>query len=355
MDLGGLLRLAVEAGASDLHLVPPNPPFVRVNGALRELGAAAIQPEDAQRIIFSALSAAQIERFRKEQELDTSFSVDDVGRFRINVFEQKHGTAAVLRVISPQIPEPEAIGLDETVLQLTRLPHGLIVVSGPTGSGKTTTLACLVNAINATRQAHILTIEDPIEHIYPKLSCVVTQREIGVHTHGFHAAITRAMRQDPDVILIGAMHDMETIAAAFALAETGHLVFAALPTADVAQTVDRMIDVFPPFQQQQARAQLASTLRAVICQQLVPRRDGAGRVAAREIMVAGAATAKLIREEKTHQIYSVIETGLHAGMKSMDRDLADLTRNGVISLESARAHANNPELLQRLTREEFDP
>jgi len=223
-----------------------------------------------------------------------------------------------------------------------------VLVTGPTGSGKSTTLACLINQINETRRDHILTIEDPIEYVYPKRNCVVTQREIGGHSHSFQDSLKRALRQDPDTVLIGEMRDLETIGAALTLAETGHLVFATLHTTDAAQTVDRIIDVFPPFQQQQVRTQLSVTLRAVVCQQLVPRADGTGRVAAREIMIVNPAVANLIREGKTHQMYNVIQVGSQLGMKSLDMDLANLVRRKVITPEAAIAKANAVEVVQRM-------
>ncbi|MEE8142265.1 MAG: type IV pilus twitching motility protein PilT, partial [Planctomycetota bacterium] len=239
--------------------------------------------------------------------------------------------------------DPEQIGLDSTIIGLTNLPRGMVLVTGPTGSGKSTTLASLINIINKERKDHILTIEDPIEYIYPKLNCVVTQREIGSHSRSFGESLKRALRQDPDVILIGELRDLETISAALTLAETGHLVFGTLHTTDAAQTVDRIIDVFPPFQQQQVRTQLAGTLQAVICQQLLPQASGKGRVAAREILIVNSAVANLIREGKTHQIYSAIEMGGKFGMKSLDKDLAALVNSGAIDHEAAIAKASYPE------------
>jgi twitching motility protein PilT len=348
MELAEILQAAVKHGASDVHIVPGRPPFLRINGRMRSLSAAAFSREDTERMILGALREDLVERFRREAELDTSFEVDGSGRFRLNVFEQKDGLGAVFRVIATAIPEPGEIGLDETLLGLTDLPRGIVLVTGPTGSGKSTTLASLINTINKSRKEHILTIEDPIEYMYPKLSCVVTQREVGTHSHSFKDSLKRALRQDPDVILVGEMRDLETIGAALTLAETGHLVFSTLHTTDAAQTVDRIIDVFPPFQQQQVRIQLAGTLKAVVCQQLLPLATGKGRVAAREVLIVNSAVANLIREGKTHQIYSAIEVGAKFGMKSLDSDLARLVREGTIDVEAAIGKANSPDAIKRL-------
>ncbi len=348
MELAELLQAAVKHGASDVHIVPGRPPFLRINGAMRALSAPPFSKEDTERMILGALREELVEKFRLDSELDTSYEVDGAGRFRLNVLRQKDGLGAVLRVIPTEIPAPEAIGLDDTLLALTDLPRGIVLVTGPTGSGESTTLASMINVINKNRREHILTIEDPIEYLYPNLSCVVTQREIGTHSTSFRDSLKRALRQDPDVILVGEMRDLETISAALTLAETGHLVFSTLHTTDAAQTVDRIIDVFPPFQQQQVRIQLAGTLRAVVCQQLLPSATGKGRVAAREVLIVNAAVANLIREGKTHQIYSAIEVGAKFGMKSLDSDLARLVREGTITYEAAIAKANHPDTIKRL-------
>jgi twitching motility protein PilT len=348
MDIMDILHAAVKFGASDIHIVPERPPFLRINGQMRSINVDSMSKDDTQRTIFSVLSEKLIEKFKLEGELDTSVSAEGIGRFRLNVLEQKDGIGAVLRVIPTDIPSPEEVGLDDILIELTHTPRGLILVTGPTGSGKSTTLASMVNLINQERREHILTIEDPIEYVYPKLNCVVTQREIGSHSNNFKESLKRAMRQDPDIVLIGEMRDLETIGAALTLAETGHLVFATLHTTDAAQTVDRIIDVFPPFQQQQVRTQLSVVLRAVVCQQLMPLADGKGRVAARELMIVTPAIANLIREGKTHQIYNAIEIGAKAGMKSLDKDLAMLAKKGTITFESAITKANNPELVKQL-------
>ncbi|MFH1415558.1 MAG: type IV pilus twitching motility protein PilT [Elusimicrobiota bacterium] len=347
MDIMELLQAAVKYGASDIHIVPERPPFLRINGEMRALNVDPLSKQDTQRIIFGALTEKLIEKFKLEGELDTSLSAETIGRFRVNVLEQKDGLAAVLRVIPTDIPSPEEVGLTDIIINLTKTPRGMILVTGPTGSGKSTTLASMINLINTERKEHILTIEDPIEYVYPKLNCVVTQREIGSHSNNFKESLKRAMRQDPDIVLIGEMRDLETIGAALTLAETGHLVFATLHTTDAAQTVDRIIDVFPPFQQQQVRTQLSVVLRAVICQQLVPLAEGKGRVAARELMIVNAAIANLIREGKTHQIYNAIEVGGKFGMKSLDKDLSLLVNKGTITFDSALTKANNANLLRQ--------
>lgn len=348
MDIMSMLQAAVKYGASDIHIVPGRPPILRINGEMRPLNVDSLTSEDTQRIIFGALNEKLIEKFKLEGELDTSLSAEGIGRFRVNVLEQKDGLGAVLRVIPTDIPDPEEVGLEENLINLTKTPRGMILVTGPTGSGKSTTLASMINLINKTRKEHILTIEDPIEYVYPKLNCVVTQREIGSHSNSFKEALKRALRQDPDIILIGEMRDLETIGAALTLAETGHLVFATLHTTDAAQTVDRIIDVFPAFQQQQVRTQLSVTLKAVICQQLLPLAEGKGRVAAREVMIVNPAVSNLIREGKTHQIYSAIEVGSKVGMKSLDKDLANLVRKGTITFEAAVTKANSPDMLKQL-------
>lgn len=348
MEINEILKAGVQFGASDVHIVPGRPPYLRINGEMRGLQVDAFSPEQTEQIAFGLLSEKQIEVFQADGELDTSYAVEGLGRFRVNVLKQKDGIGAVLRIIPTDIPRPEEIGLDETITDLTNLPRGLVLVTGPTGSGKSTTLASLVNLINELRKQHILTIEDPIEYVYPKSSCVVTQRQIGSDSRGFRESLRTAMRQDPDVMLIGEMRDLETISAALTLAETGHLVFATLHTTDAPQTIDRIIDVFPPYQQQQIRAQLSTTLKAVICQQLVPLAGEAGRVAAREVMIVNPAIANLIREAKTHQIYNAIQMGGKFRMRSLDSDLARLVREGRITAEAAVAKANDPTTIRSL-------
>ncbi len=348
MEMIDALKAVVQKGGSDLHIVIGHSPIIRVDGALQPMTEfPVLDADESKRIIFSLLSDQQRARFEQEWELDFSVAVDNVSRFRANILLQKNGVEAVMRVISTKIPTAEELQLAPVITQLADLPRGLVLVTGPTGSGKSTTLACLINLINFKRHEHILTIEDPIEFVYQEKNCVIRQREIGQQTHGYTAALKSALRQDPDVVLIGEMRDLETIAAAITVAETGHLVFGTLHTTDAAQTVDRIIDVFPAYQQQQVRTQLSNSLRAVICQTLLPRASGKGRIAAREIMIVTPAISNLIREAKTHQIYGAIDTGARVGMISLDRTLGDMAKQGLITLEQALAKANRPEMVRQ--------
>ncbi|MBU2483269.1 MAG: type IV pilus twitching motility protein PilT, partial [Proteobacteria bacterium] len=343
-EMTEILKSAVEKKASDIHMTIGKPPMARVRGEIVSLSEfPVINSEECKRLIYSILFDEQKKRFEEQSELDTSTVIPSVARFRVNVFLQKNGAEAVFRVIPTQIPSPEEINLPKTVVQLADLPRGLVLVTGPTGSGKSTCLACLINIINSKRKCNIITVEDPIEFVYEHNQSIIRQREIGQHTRSFATALKYSLRQDPDVILIGEMRDLETIAAALTIAETGHLVFATLHTSDAAQTVDRIIDVFPPHQQQQVRVQLATTLKAVVSQILLPRLDAAGRVAAREIMLVTTAIANLIREGKTHQIYNAIDTGAKFGMISLDKALTELVKSGAVSVEDAASKASNPE------------
>ncbi|MCX5781743.1 MAG: type IV pilus twitching motility protein PilT [Elusimicrobia bacterium] len=347
MVMINILKTAVQKGASDVHMVIGRPPMVRIRGSVTSLDDFPVLTKDSSKdLIYSILTDFQKSKFEESMELDCSFSLQGVSRFRVNVLQQKNGVEAVLRVISSRIPTPEEIDLNPVILQFAELPRGLVLVTGPTGSGKSTTLACLINIINQKRHEHILTIEDPIEYVYEGLNCIVRQREVGEQTKSFHSALRTALRQDPDIVLIGEMRDLETISAALTIAETGHLAFATLHTTDAAQTVDRIIDVFPPHQQQQVRVQLSTTLKVVVSQTLLPKSDGFGRVAAREIMVVTPAISNLIREGKTHQIYSAIETGGKFGMISLDRALLELVEGNLISKEDAIAKAQNPEYVR---------
>ena len=347
MEMFEILKTAVQRGASDIHMVIGLPPSVRIRGSIAQLEEfPALTAEDSKKLIYSVLFEDLRSKFEQNLELDCSVQIPNLSRFRINVFMQKNGVEAVLRVISSKIPNPEELNLPEAVLKFAHLPNGLVLVTGPTGSGKSTTLACIMNLINQTRHEHILTIEDPIEFVYTNQSCIIRQREVGQQTKSFANALKSALRQDPDIVLIGEMRDLETISAALTIAETGHLVFGTLHTTDAAQTIDRVVDVFPPHQQQQVRVQLSTALRGVVSQTLLPKSDGIGRVAAREIMVVTPAISNLIREGKTHQVYSAIETGAKFGMINLDRALLQLVQNGSVSQEDAMSKAKNPEYIR---------
>lgn len=346
VHIDDLLREATERGASDLHLTVGLPPVIRVDGALTHLNYQPLSPGDTQRLIYDILTNDQIQHFESVHELDFSYGVRNVGRFRVNVYKQRGSVGAALRSIPDRIPTYEQLNLPPVLRELSRRTSGLILVTGPTGSGKSTTIACMIDTINAERPVHIMTIEDPIEYLHRHKKGMVNQRELGTDTDSFANALRAVLREDPDVILIGEMRDLETIQAALTLSETGHLVFGTLHTRNAPQTIDRVIDVFPPHQQEQIRVQLSNTLEAVIAQQLMPR-IGGGRIVALEILVATSAVRNLIREGKTHQIYSAIETGAQYGMQTMDKSLADLYRNGIITLEEAEARAIDRENLKR--------
>lgn len=349
MDLAELLRYAVEYRASDLHLTVGRPPMVRISGRLIPSGyETEITPDESRSLIYSILTDDQKARFEAEHELDFSIGIPGVSRFRVNVFLQRGCVAGVFRAIGENIPTVESLGLTESICQLALLPRGLVVVTGPTGSGKSTTLAAMINLINEQKEAHIVTIEDPIEFVHPHLRCTVNQRELGQDTQSFPRALKSVLREDPNVILVGEMRDLETIAAALTLAETGHLVLSTLHTQDAAQTVDRIIDVFPPYQQEQIRVMLASSLKGVVSQLLLPRTNGEGRVAAREVLIVTPAVSAIIREGKTHQIYSAIQTGTRDGMCTMERSLAELYSAGLITEEDGLSKANHPQEFRAL-------
>jgi twitching motility protein PilT len=297
-------------------------------------------------MVYGILYDEQKQKFEENLELDCSYHIPGFSRFRLNIHMTKDGVGVCMRIINSSIPDPGSIGLPRTIVEFTHLQRGLVLVTGPTGSGKSTTLACLIQYINETRHDHIITIEDPIEFVYEPVSCVITQREVGNSTHSFANALRSAMRQDPDVILVGEMRDLETISLAISAAETGHLVFGTLHTVDAPQTVDRIVDVFPAYQQQQIRVQLAASLKGVVCQTLLPR-IGGGRVAAREILVATNAVSALIREGKTHQIYSAIETGAKQGMIPLDKSLAELVVDRQATYEDAVTKAHDSSMLQQ--------
>src|SRR5260221_320782 len=349
MDLPELLKPAVQYGAPDLHLTASRPPMVRINGKLIPSGfETELGPDDTKALVYSILTDDQKAKFEEEHELDFSIGIPGLSRFRVNVFMQRGCVSGVFRTIGETIPSFEELGLNETVQQLALLPRGLVLVTGPTGCGKSTTLAAMINLINQQKEGHIITIEDPIEFLHPHVSSTINQRELGSDTYSFPRALKAVLREDPNTILVGEMRDLETIAAALTLAETDHLVLSTLHTQDAAQTVDRIIDVFPPYKQEQIRVMLDSTLKGVVSQVLIPKADGTGRVAAREILVVTPAISAIIREGKTHQIYSAIQTGSSYGMCSMEKSLAELHRAGLITTEDALSKANHPQELRPL-------
>jgi len=349
MDLVEILKTAVQSGASDIHLVIGKPPMMRVDGDIAEIpGFPAISADESKRLIYSILYEEQRAKFEEHWELDCSFAISNFARFRVNVLLQKNGVEAVMRVISSNIPTPEQLRLTPTITALADLPRGLVLVTGPTGSGKSTTLACLMDLVNQKYPYHVLTIEDPIEFVYESKKSVFRQREVGQNTKSFNDALKHALRQDPDVILVGEMRDLETISLAITAAETGHLCFGTLHTQDAPSTIDRIIDVFPPHQQTQIRVQLAVTLQAVVAQILLPRKDGQGRIAAREVMIMTPAISNLIREGKTHMIYGAIDTGAKFGMTAMDKALADMVKGGLVEPEEALPRAHHPDIFRQL-------
>jgi len=349
LHLNDLLAEMVSLGASDLHLSADLPPCVRVDGLLRPLeGHEAFTPSELRRLIYAVLTQKQREKFEENLELDTSHSVPGVGRFRLNVFLQRDSVGAVLRAIPFRIVPLDKLGIPAVVGDLAHLPRGLVLVTGPTGSGKSTTLASIIDVINTTHASHIMTVEDPIEFVHTHKRCVVNQREVGEDTKSFASALKHVLRQDPDVILVGEMRDLETIATALTAAETGHLVFGTLHTQDAPQSIDRVIDVFPAHQQQQIRVQLAAALQAVVTQQLLPRAGGRGRTVACEVLIATPAVRNLIREGKIHQIYSAMQAGGKYGMQTMDQSLAALVKASAITMEVALERCHNEEDLRRL-------
>jgi twitching motility protein PilT len=344
-----LLDQVIVRDASDLHLTAGAAPTVRIHGDLKPMQEFGLMdPEILRRMVYSILTQRQRERFEQDLELDTSYSLPGKARFRVNVYLQRDAIGAAFRLIPFTIRTVEELGLPLNIMEFSRLPRGLVVVTGPTGSGKSTTLASLVDVVNTEREVHIMTVEDPIEYLHRHKRAIVNQREVGADTHSFAQALKHVLRQDPDVILVGEMRDLETISTAITAAETGHLVFATLHTQDAPQTIDRMIDAFPPHQQQQIRVQLATTLQGVVTQQLIQTWDGRGRVAAAEILVATPAVRNLIREGKVHQIYSAMQAGAKFGMRTMDHALAVLVINGQISIEMAEQRCHDPQELRRL-------
>jgi twitching motility protein PilT len=348
MELVDILLEVMERGASDLHLAAGDPPIIRVNGELEPLDAPPLTPADARELVYSILSQDQRQKLENEWDLDFSYSVPGRARFRVNAFFQRNSLSAAFRLIPVDTPRLDDLGLPKVLHEFASKARGFVVITGPTGSGKSTTLAAMIDEINQTRSQHIITVEDPIEFLHHHKKCHVNQREVGTDTKGFDRALRSVLRQDPDIILVGEMRDPETMATALTAAETGHLVFATLHTQDAAQTIDRIIDVFPPHQQSQVRVQLSTTLMGVCTQQLLPTRDGLGRVVACEILVPTPAVRHHIREGATHQIPSAIMMGGQYGMQTMDGALADLVRGGKITRELALTRCSSPDTLARL-------
>lgn len=347
-EIDALLEKAVKIGASDVHLTVGAPPIYRLNGELQILeDADPLRDQDTRRMLRELMTEQQILKFDQLNDIDFAYQVEGIGRFRGNVFLQTRGMGAVFRVIPQQIIPLEELRLPRAVHEFTRLSRGLVLVTGPTGNGKSTTLASMIDYINRYRKAHIITIEDPLEFIHSNQKSLINQREIGTHSSSFASALRSAFREDPDVILIGEMRDLETIALAITAAETGHLVFGTLHTSSAAKTIDRIIDVFPTAQQAQVRTQLSESLSGVIAQQLLKRVDGKGRVAAVEILVGVPALAHLIRDGKTYQIPSIIQTGRREGMQTMDQAIVDLLKQGTISPEEAHDKCVDRETFQR--------
>jgi twitching motility protein PilT len=349
VTLEEMLLLLVKKGGSDLHLTAGSRPRIRVDGLLVDTEYEQLTPDDTQKIIYGILNQNQVAKFEKELELDMSFGIEGIGRFRVNVFRQRGAVGSVMRIIPFQIKNFEQLTLPRKVCEsLCNTAKGLVLVTGATGSGKSTTLAAMIDYINDTYKGHIMTVEDPVEFLHKHKKCLINHREVGTDTYDFKNALKRILRQDPDVVLIGEMRDLETTEAALTISETGHLAFGTLHTSDTVQTINRIIDIFPSHQQQQIRTQLSFTLQAVFCQQLLPRAEGKGRVLAAEIMLATPAVRSLIRDNKIHQIYSVIQTGGKLGMKTMNQALAELYKARAISYETAISFTSDPEDLKRI-------
>lgn len=348
-NLHDMLKELIERGGSDLHITTNSPPQIRVDGKLVALDMPPLNPIETKQLCYSVLTDSQKHRFEEENELDLSFGVKGLSRFRANIFVQRGAVAGVFRTIPFKILSFEELGLPPIVAELAYKPRGLVLVTGPTGSGKSTTLASIIDKINSERSDHIVTIEDPIEYLHPHKKCLVNQREVGSDTRSFKQALKYVLRQDPDVVLIGEMRDLETIEAALTLAETGHLCFATLHTNSCVQTINRIVDVFPPYQQTQVRAQLSFSLEGVLSQTLIPKASGRGRVLALEIMIPNPAIRNLIREDKLHQIYSQMQVGQEKfGMQTMNQSLLNLYQRRQITLEEALGRSSDPDELKQM-------
>jgi twitching motility protein PilT len=350
LNLSDLLKRMVQMGGSDLHITANSPPRIRLHGELKPLeDVPLLNSTQTKQLAYSVLTEAQRHRFEEKLELDFSFGIKDIARFRGNIFNQRGATSAVFRMIPFEIKTFEQLGLPPVVQKLCQKPRGLVLVTGPTGSGKSTTLASMLNLINETRAEHMITIEDPIEFVHHHKRCLVNQREVESDTHSFANALRAALREDPDVVLIGEMRDLETIESALRIAETGHLTFGTLHTNSAASTINRIIDVFPSYQQSQIRAQLSLVLEGIMCQSLLPKADGKGRVMAMEVLVPNPAIRNLIREDKVHQIYSSMQSGQEKyGMQTFNQSLYSLYQKGLITLESALSRSSNPEELENM-------
>jgi twitching motility protein PilT len=350
-DFSDILIQVVKQKASDLHLTAGVPPMIRQRGSLVPLdGIPKLTPTDTREIIYAILNSTQRQRLETEWQIDFAYAVPGHGRFRVNAYMQRGTLGAAFRLIPSETVPIEKLGMPPVIREFAKKPRGIVLVTGPTGSGKSTTLASIINEINETRDEHILTIEDPIEFLHSHKRCIVNQRELGADAVSFALALKAALRQDPDVILVGEMRDMETIGTALTAAETGHLVFATLHTQDAPQTVDRIIDVFPPAQQGQVRSQLAIGLQGIVTQTLIPTADGLGRCVAAEVLVPTPGVRNLIREGKNHQIYSLIQTGGSVGMQTMDASLAGLVRAGKITMAAAESRSSQPAELRKLVQ-----
>ena len=346
--MNDLLIMMMEKKASDLHITAGTPPVLRIDGQMIPTNYEKLTPDVCQRLIYSLLTDSQKEKFEATNELDLSFGIKGVGRVRMNVFRQRGAVAAALRSIPQKIMTFEELNLPPVVYEILKIPKGLILVTGPTGSGKSTTLASMIDYLNERRHGHIITIEDPIEYVHQHKNCVVNQRELGTDTQSFQAALKYVLRQDPDIILIGEMRDLETIQAALTIAETGHLVFGTLHTTDAVASINRIVDVFPPHQQSQVRSQLSFTLQAVFSQTLLPLASGSGRILAAEVMVVTPAIKNLIRDMKAEQIYLAIQTGAKFGMQTMNQALCDLYLKKKITYNQAVDASTDPEELKKL-------